>query len=187
MNWDAVAATGEWVGAIAVVVSIVFLTLQVRSNTRAVRGRAAYDANNAWADLSQEVAFKAAPDGGEFAELIAKVHEEQCSLSELSAADLLYLGQIWRSLMYRLEAQYWLAHHGLLERRQWDVRARWIRGLLELPAPALWWEDERSSGLYTTEFVRALLSTSPSVPTVAATSAPGVSSQGARPDDPGQI
>jgi hypothetical protein len=169
MNWDAVAATGEWVGAIAVVISIVFLTLQVRSNTRAVRGRAAYDANNSWADLSQEVAFRAAPEGAEFAELIGKVHEERCGLSDLSTGDLTYMGQIWRSLMYRLEAQYWLAHHGLLARRQWEVRARWIRGLLELPAPAEWWADEKLTGLYSAEFVAALLSTTPSVATVAPT------------------
>ena len=34
MDWDAVAAIGEAVGALAVVVSVIYLALQVRKNTR---------------------------------------------------------------------------------------------------------------------------------------------------------
>ena len=34
MDWDAVAAIGEAVGALAVVVSVIYLALQVRNNTR---------------------------------------------------------------------------------------------------------------------------------------------------------
>lgn len=167
MNWDAVAAIGEWVGAIAVVVSIVFLTLQVRSNTRAIRGRAAYDASTAWADVSQAIAFRGAPEGEPFADLIAGVHEDGRPLSEMNSDEMLYLGQIWRSLTYRMEAHYWLAHHGLLEQSQWEIKARWLRGMIELPAAATWWEAERASGLYSPEFIAALLSLPASEPNVA--------------------
>ena len=56
MNWEAVGALGEWIGASAVVISIVFLAQQVRSNTRAVKARAAYDANIGWAELNERLA-----------------------------------------------------------------------------------------------------------------------------------
>ena len=37
MNWDAAAAVGELIGAAAVVASLVFVGMQLRSNTRALR------------------------------------------------------------------------------------------------------------------------------------------------------
>ena len=36
MNWDAFGAIGENVGALAVVLTLVYLSIQVRENTRAV-------------------------------------------------------------------------------------------------------------------------------------------------------
>ena len=37
MNWEAIGAVGETVGAIAVIISLVYLALQVRSGTRALK------------------------------------------------------------------------------------------------------------------------------------------------------
>lgn len=36
MNWDAIGAIGEVVGALAVVISLVYLALQIRQNSRQV-------------------------------------------------------------------------------------------------------------------------------------------------------
>jgi hypothetical protein len=36
MNWDAIGATGEWAGAIAVVATLVYLSMQVRQNTKSM-------------------------------------------------------------------------------------------------------------------------------------------------------
>ena len=44
MNWEAIGAVGEIIGAIAVVLSVVYLAVQVRQNTDAVRGNATVDA-----------------------------------------------------------------------------------------------------------------------------------------------
>jgi hypothetical protein len=40
MNWDAIGALGEVVGAIAVFITLVYLTLQIRQNTRSVKAAA---------------------------------------------------------------------------------------------------------------------------------------------------
>lgn len=40
MNWDALAAIAETVGAIAVIVTIGYLALQIRQNTRTMRAAA---------------------------------------------------------------------------------------------------------------------------------------------------
>tara|TARA_B110000858_G_scaffold89247_1_gene103084 strand:- start:5179 stop:5370 length:192 start_codon:yes stop_codon:yes gene_type:complete len=36
MNWDAISAIGEIIGATAVVVSLVYLAVQIRQNTRQI-------------------------------------------------------------------------------------------------------------------------------------------------------
>jgi hypothetical protein len=37
MNWEAISAIGQMVGAIAVVISLIYLTREVRNNARATR------------------------------------------------------------------------------------------------------------------------------------------------------
>lgn len=34
MNWEVLAATGEWAGAVAVAVSLVYLAMQIRQNSQ---------------------------------------------------------------------------------------------------------------------------------------------------------
>lgn len=40
MNWDAVGAIGEIVGAVAVLITFIYLSVQIRQNTKAVRSTA---------------------------------------------------------------------------------------------------------------------------------------------------
>ncbi|GAF93200.1 unnamed protein product, partial [marine sediment metagenome] len=51
MNWDAIGAVGEIVGALAVVITLIFLTIQIRQSTAAVRhstSRGIQEDANAW-------------------------------------------------------------------------------------------------------------------------------------------
>ncbi len=51
MNWDAIGAIGEIVGAGAVFITLIFLTVQLRQNTRAVEHsteRGAFEDGQAW-------------------------------------------------------------------------------------------------------------------------------------------
>ena len=53
MNWQAIGALGEIVGATAVVVSLLYLAAQVRQGTRAMRAQAAHDALGAIRDFNK--------------------------------------------------------------------------------------------------------------------------------------
>ena len=44
MNWNAIAAIGELSGAVAVVISLLYLARQISQNTRAMRRTAAHEA-----------------------------------------------------------------------------------------------------------------------------------------------
>ena len=51
MNWDAISAVGEVVGALGVIFSVLYLAVQVRSNTKATRKQNAHDHNVAAREL----------------------------------------------------------------------------------------------------------------------------------------
>jgi len=51
MNWEAISAVGQIVGAVGVIISVIYLALQVRSNARQTRlasMRSMSDAFNQW-------------------------------------------------------------------------------------------------------------------------------------------
>ena len=51
LNWEAIGAAGEIIGALAVVVTLVYLTFQLRQNTRAVEHathRGVYEDGHEW-------------------------------------------------------------------------------------------------------------------------------------------
>ena len=44
MNWDALGALAEAVGALAVIITLIYLALQTRDNVKVMRSRAVWDA-----------------------------------------------------------------------------------------------------------------------------------------------
>lgn len=55
MNWEAVGAVGEILGAVAVVITLVYLAMQVRQNTKAVQAAAIDSANTHVSDIRMEI------------------------------------------------------------------------------------------------------------------------------------
>ena len=55
MNWEAIGAIGETIGAIAVVLTLVYLSIQIRQNTRSVRAATYQSVAEALADCSYKL------------------------------------------------------------------------------------------------------------------------------------
>ena len=88
MNWETIAAISEAVGAMAVVVSLIYLAVQIRQNTKAIRGTT-IDAITAhqqeelrWSSEMPEVFRKA------LEEPEALTYEESWRLSEWMTASI---------------------------------------------------------------------------------------------------
>ena len=77
MNWDAIGAIAETLGAVGVIASLVYLATQIRQNTRTVRS-ATYQSLNGVALQSQgNLAYD-----GETAEIVRKGMQDGSQLSE---------------------------------------------------------------------------------------------------------
>jgi hypothetical protein len=77
VNWEAIGAVGETVGALAVLVTLVCLTVQIRQNTKAVQA-AAVDSANSHVSKIREVIFANA----DVANMYRRGNEDPASLSE---------------------------------------------------------------------------------------------------------
>lgn len=56
MNWEAIAAAAELIGAIAVILTLVYLALQIRQNTAALRSTATHGAHEQAAEVYRTLA-----------------------------------------------------------------------------------------------------------------------------------
>jgi hypothetical protein len=77
MNWEAIGAVGETVGALAVLVTLVYLAMQIRQNTKSVQA-AAVDSANSQVSKIREVIFSDA----DVANMYRRGNEDPASLSE---------------------------------------------------------------------------------------------------------
>ena len=102
MNWEAIAAIGEITGAAAVVVSIVYLSFQIKSNTRATMARASFDASHSWAQFNEQMTL--APD--DVLALISKTYEPGATIDDVSETEYMRMVILHRTIFQKLEGQY---------------------------------------------------------------------------------
>ena len=167
MNWDALGAFAEVVGAVGVVVSLVYLAIQVRSNTRALKAGASFETTHSWATFNEMVVSSMIGDpayqAGEecrVVEITTKFYDPNAQSEDISHTDMVLVSMMHRALFQKLEGQYYQFKHGYLEPQIWVARRNWARGILELPLGRAWWEQEVLASIYSDEFV-AVLSDAP--------------------------
>jgi hypothetical protein len=99
MNWDAVGAIGEIVGAAAVVATLGYLALQIRQNTRELRSSSFRDVFNSYSNVRL-----ATIENSDVSELITKAFErpEEISAAQRYRLDQLYTEFAWAT--YQLNA-----------------------------------------------------------------------------------
>lgn len=157
MNWDAIGAIGEIVGALAVVVSIVYLSIQIRSNTQATKAQSGFDATHSWADITLDMSSRTEEELALFTGAMS-VNADWESYRDIDRQRLVLLA---RSIFQRLEGQFFLYRHGYLDTDLWESRAAWAAATIRLPFYAKWWELEKQQRVFSSEFVGAIELTEP--------------------------
>ena len=133
MNWDALGALGEIVGAIAVVITLAFLIYQLRQHTAALQQqseRASAQAIHEWSRLmmdptiSQNVTSVYVDDG------------EPKTLAQKSSAEHTAF-----SLLIILQQDYLDRNRGYQTRTVWDSRVRLIEAVFVSRHVRSWWKE----------------------------------------------
>ena len=130
MSWEAIGAIGEIVGALAVVVSIIYLARQIKSNTKATRAAASFDATHSWAELNDTLATQLS---SEERRTLLKSFVPTTQWDDFTEDERAQLVLLMRSAFQKLEGQWFLYRYGLLEKGQWEGRGFWAKGVTQLP------------------------------------------------------
>jgi hypothetical protein len=140
MTWEELGALGELIGAIASVILLVYIAIQIRQNSRILEHSArATEADSRQAFSAQDQAYlSSALDSAILAEALAK-HERGEPLSPLERSQL--VGR--QHLNFRVfETGFSQFRKGVLDRGEWQRYQRIIRFLMlgDEPAKEMWRE-----------------------------------------------
>ncbi len=129
---------GEFVGAVGVIVSLVYLATQIRQNTRAVRSSA-----------QQEILGYISMSG--IINLVtgdsdtASVYEVGLADSrDLSRAERLRFSLLLTRFFYGFSRVYDLHRDGNLEPESWEAQKEILRWVIKQPGVKRWWPNARS-------------------------------------------
>ena len=111
MNWDAASAIGEIMGATAVVISLVYLGVQIRSQTRQSRIAAMHDISSGFRDVIGPFQSE------QMAKLFVRAINGVDSLEEYEVFQLIIgcpkVLRVW-------EEAYYMHRDGNLDTKNWD-------------------------------------------------------------------
>ena len=142
MDWDAIGALAELVGAIGVIASLVYLASQIRQNTNAMRGTAHESSvarNTSWTI--------AIGSSAQVAALLTKGHSD---FHSLSAEERYQYTHMLTAMFLGAEATFHQYKRGNLERTIWERSVASIRVYSAFPGFRTFWSATRA--VYTPEF-----------------------------------
>jgi hypothetical protein len=141
MNWEALGAIGETIGAVAVILTLVYLALQIRQNSRSLRLAAAHG----WKSDTQDLRLTVAKDP-EMTRILREGVQDASSLDENDRVRFsMTLAAIFDHGQFAFERR----EEGLLD---WDAQERFIRTYLAQPGTQEWWKSGRA--IFNDSFVK---------------------------------
>jgi len=155
MTLSDIANIGEALGGLAVLVSIIYLILEIRRSTRTAKSTAAWNATVALGELCEGLSHNR-----ELSTLILRASSEDFRPEDLSEEEISQYFLFFRSVFFKYEAQWYLWRDGTLSDEMWQTRRRWAKSFVSLPVPARMWEIEKEQHQYASGFFESVDSAS---------------------------
>ena len=136
MTWATAGVIAEVVGAIAVVVSLWYLAVQMKQNTELERAELEVQLGVTWAELHDNMIQNPS---------LARAYDlAENKWSEMNVEDVrAYLWFVAKSF-HILEGMFRQYRRGLLAKEVWEPYDRYIFGVLQIEAVMGWWQSDGS-------------------------------------------
>ena len=161
---------GEFIGAIAVVVTLAYLAVQVRNskeatdtNTRIIRANASKEVYVGWSNFCLDLSRH--PDRV----LLDKILKADADYSQLDDEEQAAVGYWFRAVVERFASEHALYEGGILTSDVYGELSRWCAGFVSAPALADLWKSEQEQPLYSSQFLAHIRSISVTEPVTGAT------------------
>ena len=136
MNWDALGAIAELLGAIAVFATLIYLAIQIKESTKASRSAAVTDATSAVQAWYQELG-----SNPETARLFLKGMSQPEALSNEDQFQFLMLVH---SIFLGFQRSYFLSRAGTLDVSLRDSIGTAMRTVNHLPGMRMYWQQRKA-------------------------------------------
>ena len=133
MNWEAIGAIGEIVGAISVLVTLIFLILQIQQNTIALQQQSSRESTSS---LQQISATMMNPD---VAAAISPAYEE--ADAELTVAQTVQLEHHMLAYLLVLQQDFLDWSKGIHPNVNWESRIPFIEAIFIAQRAREWWKS----------------------------------------------
>ena len=131
VNWEAISAIGQMVGAIAVVISLIYLARQIRGNAHATRQAAMRSALDFLNRYTQQITEHA-----DLAELRSRGFRD---FESLEGVDLAHFGSLMHGMFRTVEDVYYQHLQGHMDPRMWRGIEVVMREVNAQPGVQAWW------------------------------------------------
>jgi len=135
MNWDAISAIAELVGALAIVISLIYVGIQVNENSHEVRSATAQQATSAIADWYTSL--------GNNQQASRLFHLGMVNPEELSSEDLAQFIYLGHGLMLEYQAVYYVAREGTLDKALQESITKTLVAVAHQPGFLFFWQQRR--------------------------------------------
>ena len=136
MNWDAIGAVGEIVGAAAVIATLIYLGRQIQDSARAARSAAVTDATNAIQTLYMELG-----SNPQSSELFLEGLTSYDSMADKKQFQWLMM---MHSFFIAFQRSYFLSQEGTLDVGLRDSISTGIIAVSHMPGLKRYWEQRRT-------------------------------------------
>jgi len=156
MNWDALGAISELIGALGVIVSLFYVASQIRRNSSALEA----STNQAVTDSTQQRLLVPAQNPA----LAAALAKARSDFDALTPTERVQLAFFSRATFRGIQNAFFQHRQGLLSEAAWKSYEAIIRNNLSRPDVPAWWPTERETfDEAFAEYVDRLLAERPAV------------------------
>jgi len=147
MNWDAISAIGEIVGAAAVVVTLIYLAAQIRQNTKINSS----SIRQSFYDYTTRQMLQGV-ESGEFNTLLATAMTTD---EDLSAGERVQLMRFTQAVFVGYQGAYFQHRHNAINDDDWKMCRSLLRSFWLLPGKELarQWDQFKAGGFLDDDFV----------------------------------
>jgi hypothetical protein len=131
MNWDAIGAVGEILGAFAVFASLIYLALQIKQNTKSLKASAKHDATSRQLDYFDTLLANS--------EMRTVYRNGLRNFSALEPDDRDVFGMLMYKAFFTFSEAFYEYRHAHFDEEQWLESSEAIDWHLSQPGARAWW------------------------------------------------
>jgi hypothetical protein len=145
MNWDAIGAIAELLGAIGVIASLVYLATQIRQSREQMRASTAQQ--------FQSQVMATAQAGARDPELFQLLRRGSANIDQLDEDELGRFTIYWQGILTEYDNAYYQYRAGLLDEARWQQHHSQMQYMLQTPGMIAWWKSVPIAKVFGPEFV----------------------------------